>query len=163
LRKHAPDSGQSLVELVLVAPLFLIFMAGIPTAAGLFLDRMELTALCRELPLVISRQSENSGAPSDKQILVSLRNLANRTGRLDSKQLSVKMEDAAGVAGNLSGMLGWISSQMSGQKIILSYRCQLRGAAGRFFSQGLLIEETVYCKTDSWKNPEQRLLRMLSL
>jgi hypothetical protein len=148
--------------MVLVIPLFLLMMVGILQLATLFKARLELVALSRELPLVLSRQCGPTGAPSERQALSMLRNLASRAGSLDPKRLSLSFgeEGDAKTLGN--GVLAWFSSRLAGQKITLAYQYKLGGAAGVFLPRGLELEETVFCVLDPWKNPGQKIAGMLA-
>ena len=142
-----------MVELALVAPLFIIFFWITVQTALLFNCQLKLVSLVREFALARDRLGRN-GLLSDKNLLNSLCKLQPE---LDPARLDFQLESAGASSGNTpnsgfsSFLLGPIFSSFAGDRITLRYRYLFSGAAAAVLPNGLTLQETLVCKSGFFK------------
>lgn len=138
--------GQAFLELALVAPLFILFFWIACQFAFLFQCRLKLISLKREFALGRGRLAE--GSASDGKLLNAL---AEKVG-LDPKRLSLRQETMTSARSGLSGPIQILpASWLDADRLTFTYAYRFSGAAALLFPAGLRLEESLVCKSGTWK------------
>ena len=171
--KRPGEKGQTLLELVIVLPLFAALLLATALWADLVLKKLDLIQLTRNFAVMLARDDQ-SRYRSPKDLENQMRILAQKTSRLDDRHLSFHLaplpptlrqdaDPAAAEALSLPGVGGMLQSMLLGERLQLSYRMEFRGLLGKALPHGIELKETVALKRDPWTNIGERLLHMLGL
>jgi hypothetical protein len=139
-------SGQALTELALVAPIFLSLFWFSYQLALLVSCRLKLVSLAREFALGRGRLEQ--GKVSDQDLIGKL---AVQQG-LDPARLDWQVEAlASGTSGLSGGLANALNAALGADHIHLAYHFSFSGLARRVLPQGILLEESLVCKSGFWK------------
>ena len=145
--------GQALLELLLLAPLFLALLVATVFFIHALHARLTLIQTCRDAALGLARDEGEKGPQAILQALVEERGLAG-LGRWDANVEPALPDDPSAVGGALGSVFGSLIAERLSVTLDLSTPRWMPGPPWR-------LQEKVVFKRGTWKLPYAKAIRSL--